>query len=159
MKPGPAPTPTAILRARGSWRAKTRTSEPRPRLGKPPCPRWLSKDAKTEWRRLATLLDDARVLAKSDGNSLSRYCIFLTRWRDAELYILEHGSTYRTKDKNGKPAGHRPFPQVAIAAQLARELARLEREFGLTPAARSGVTAEKREESTSNSGDKSRFFH
>ncbi len=158
MKPGPAPTPTALLRARGSWRAQTRTSEPKPQMGRPPCPSWLSKDAKTEWRRLVTLLNNARVLAKSDGNALARYCRLWERWQGAERFILEHGSTYRTKDKNGEPAGHRAFPQVAIAAQLAQQLTRLEHEFGLTPAARSRVTAEEREETSSNGGDKSRFF-
>ena len=49
-------------------------------------------------------------------------------------------------------------PQKLKRKVYERELARLESEFGLTPAARSGVTAEKREESASTSGDKSRFF-
>src|SRR5262245_50932234 len=71
---GPAPTPTSVLEARGSWRAKTRAGEPRLPTERPSGPAWLSKEAQAEWRRVTRELLRMGVLAKADRAMLAEYC-------------------------------------------------------------------------------------
>ena len=166
MKPGPAPTPTQILHNRGSWRAKSRVGEPKPEMGKPRCPGWLNGRPRKEWQRIAKLTDEMGILAMSDGNALARYCLLWHRWLEAEEHLALYGATYpiyskTLKDKEGKPlaTGFQLFPQVKVAATLAQLLARLENEFGLTPAARTRVISEEAEEGENRGGPgKARYF-
>ena len=141
---GPAPTPTAMLKLRGSWRAKTREGEPQPPPGRPKCPQWLDDDAKKVWRQLVPQLDEMGVLTKVDANALARYCRLWSRWRQAEAFIDRHGEVYPLKDEHGKVRYFQQFPQVSIANKLAQQLTRLEQEFGMTPSARSQIDVEVR---------------
>ncbi len=61
---GPAPTPTKILEARGSWRAKARAGELTFPVERPECPAWLSTEARAEWDRVVERLEGAGVLAQ-----------------------------------------------------------------------------------------------
>ena len=63
---GPAPTPTSILEARGSWRAKGREGEMRPPVKRPGRPATLSKVAATEWNRVIGTLEHQGVVAEVD---------------------------------------------------------------------------------------------
>lgn len=138
---GPAPTPTAILKIRGSRRGKERDGkEVKGPVGKPPCPEWLDKDAKRAWRRLIPMLEQMNVLTRIDGNALARYCQLWSRWIRAEQFIQKHGDTYPLRDEKGRVRCLQQFPQVSIANKLAIQLTRLEQEFGLTPSARSRIT-------------------
>jgi len=134
--PGPKPTPTEALKARGSWRAKAgeKTSGRGLRVepGAPPCPAWLVGDARTIWAELVPLLDGAGFLAPIDGHALACYATLFARWRAAERVLSAGGSIYL--DGSGDP---RSRPEVGIAATLARLLQKFERELYLTPAARS----------------------
>src|SRR6187399_3227778 len=94
---GPAPTPTPILELRGSWRAKTRTGEPQPPKGKPPCPKHFTKPQRIIWRRLCTMLEYMNLMTKADGHQLERYCVYYCRWRDCEEFIAKNGITYPIK--------------------------------------------------------------
>src|SRR5580765_2397007 len=94
---GPAPTPTAILQLRGSWRAKTRTGEPQPQRGKPKCPKSFNREQTTTWRRLCRMLDQMNILTAVDGHQLERYCIYLCRWRACEEFIARNGISYPIK--------------------------------------------------------------
>lgn len=137
-KRGPKPTPTAILKARGSWRAKAREHEPQPGRGVPRMPPWMMPEAKRIWQRLAPQLAAMGVLTTVDGDALTRYCQSLARWRRAQVILGRKGDTYSTKTD----AGHqviKPRPEVAIAGKLDGVLAKLEGQFGLTPSARAGL--------------------
>ena len=59
-KRGPRPTPTAVLRARGSRRADRNPDrlEPEPPPGPPECPAWLNADAKVVWDQMVALLSE-----------------------------------------------------------------------------------------------------
>ncbi len=141
-KRGPAPTPTNLLRLRGSPLATKRreTTEPKPDMTRPRCPSWLDEEAKLAWRQVVPQLDTMRVLARIDGNALARYCQLWSRWKKAELFVQKHGDTYPLKDESGRIKCLMQFPQVAIAHKLAGQLTRLEQEFGMTPSARARIT-------------------
>jgi len=138
---GPAPTPTNILRLRGSPRVTQRRlkSEVKPPAGRPTCPDWLDEEATHAWRWLIPLLEGMGILTRIDRNALTRYCQHWSRWKKAEQFIQEHGDTYPIKDDDGKIKCLQQFPQVAIAHRLSLVMTRLEQEFGMTPSARSRI--------------------
>jgi phage terminase small subunit len=73
---GPQPTPTAILKARGSWRADIRTNEPSMEPGVPECPRKLTKAQLAWWDRTVAIMLRMKTLTLAHGEALSRYCVF-----------------------------------------------------------------------------------
>lgn len=167
MARGPARTPTAILKARGSWRGEKREkAEPKPEKGRPRRPSWLKGDAEKEWKRLVEMLSRMGILTKIDGNALARYCRLWERWRRSEEFIEEHGTQYpvkktigRGEDQTVEVVGFRIFPEAKLAMALAVELRRLEQEFGLTPAARTRISEEAHSAGSSVvEPHKARFF-
>lgn len=135
---GPARIPTNMLKARGSWLAKTRESEPKPKAGKPQRPKWMSEYAKSMWKWMIEQLIDMEVMTLADRNALTSYCQLWGRWRKAEEYLMEHGTSYEYTDKMGNVT-YKPYPQVNEAKSLSDSILKLSREFGMTPAARSRV--------------------
>ncbi|MBI5289269.1 MAG: phage terminase small subunit P27 family [Chloroflexi bacterium] len=135
---GPAPTPTNILKLRGSTLVtrKRETREVKAPAGPPDAPAWLNPDARAAWDELLPMLEGMGVLARIDGRALSRYCHLWARWRKAEMFIAERGEMYPIKDDSGQVKCFQQWPQVAIAHRLAQQLTRLEQEFGMTPSAR-----------------------
>jgi len=157
---GPPPTPTAVLKLRGSTLVtKERESrEVKAPSGRPACPRWLDKDAKSAWKYIAPILEGMGVLTRADVNALSRYCRLWSRWRKAELFIDEHGEVYPLKDDAGNVKCVQQWPQVSIANKLAHQLTRLEQEFGLTPSARARLQLAPEPKEKPSRG-KERFFN
>jgi len=155
---GPAPTPTATLKLRGSTLVTKRReiSEARGPAGRPDQPDWLDDDAKAMWDQLIPQLEGMGILSRIDGNALARYCRLWSRWRKAEAFIDQRGEMYPLKDDGGQVKCFQQWPQVSIAGKLAQQLTRLEQEFGMTPSARSRIqVARQMEEQASG---KSRFF-
>lgn len=152
---GPAPTPTNILRLRGS-KLYGREGVDGP-TGIPDPPDWLAEDAEASraWQELRPLLTEMGVLTRIDRNVLARYCRTWSRWREAEKFLDAHGTTYALKDESGRVRCMMQFPQVAIAHKLCQQLTRMEQELGMTPSARTRINAATQATSQSN---KSRFF-
>ncbi len=148
--PGPKPTPTAILKMRGSWRGKKNKTEPHPETGAPRRPSWLAGDGRRAWEHLTPKLVAMGVLTKVDGNALARYCAMWASWRSLTTFIEQHGTTYTVDQGDVKP-----YPQVKQSQNLADQLLRLEQQFGLTPSARARMTTEITQEKP----DKAAFFH
>ena len=139
---GPAKTPTPILAMRGSWRANARKAagEPQPSPDRPRCPAWLSKEAKREWRGVTRRLDVMGLLTDTDRAVLTRYADLLAEWRRCRTWLAAHGDSYPVKDKAGAVIAIKAFPQVRRTERLAEHLLRIEREFGLTPSSRAGLS-------------------
>lgn len=143
---GPAPTPTTMLRLRGSWRAGSRSGEPEPTIEAPSCPEWLSKEAKAEWRRVVPELLLRRTLSKADRAMLAGYCQAWGEFADAAKAV----------EAKKKHEGHIiDHPRVAMARAFERLIKAADR-FGLSPAAKARVRGEAGEEKPE--GGKSRFF-
>jgi P27 family predicted phage terminase small subunit len=146
-KRGPPRTPTPLLELRGSWRAGTRKGEPRPRRSRPRPPDWLSDDAKAVFVVLVRHLFPLGVVARLDEGALGRYADLFVQYRKASEWVTKHGDVYVVPGQTGKdgkagPASFRTYPQAYRALALANELLRLEREFGLTSAARARLVTE-----------------
>lgn len=152
---GPTPTPTEVLKQRGSRRAAARTGEPKPEAKTPRCPTWLSKEAKAVWKQVAKQLAELGVLTEIDGNALARYCSLWVRWRRATAHLEANGETYPLLDEKGNVRCLQQYPEVAIVNKLSVLLLRLEQEYGLTPAARTRIRVDV---PAAPDGGKSRFF-
>ena len=133
---GRAPTPTATLEARGSWRAKTRRGEPRPATRLPACPRSLKGEARAEWRRQGKHMVAMGIIAESDRALLAVWC---QAWAEfIALIDATEGPELRRRD--------------AAADRLMKASDRL----GFSPAARTRVRAER--EAREGGDGKARFF-
>jgi P27 family predicted phage terminase small subunit len=154
---GPKPTPTNLLRLRGSWRGNTRPQEPTVVGESPPIPRWLNAEERKVWKRVSAELSTMGVVARIDGNSLARYVSMMVQWRKLHAFIVEHGETapimkqrwieaYYDTEGTLIPGQHELYaagvalrPQVKVWLVLADRLLRLEQQFGMTPSGRAAI--------------------
>ena len=153
---GPVPTPTKVLEARGSWRATVNANEPRPKPGKPPCPRGFDAAQKGAWRAVCKVLADMDVLTTADALALERYVRQLVRWRACEEFVAKNGISYPLKADGTEPptsyvgrlpsgeyiVGFEEYPQVRESHRLHKALKDAEDRFGLSPAARTRIRAQ-----------------
>ena len=137
--PGPPKTPTPILKLRGSWRANTRPNEPQPPRKRPSKPGRLPADAAKLWDEICDQLAEMGVLAPVDGHALERYCRMLAQWWRLYKVIEEEGDTYEVKGRDGQ-VRHRLRPEARTVMSLHDSLLKIERQFGMTPAARAGLS-------------------
>lgn len=155
-KRGPKPTPTEVLKVRGSWRANLNRNEPQPCKDVPRCPNWLNQQARKVWKQIVPQLNAMGVLTKIDCNTVARYCDCFARWKQMAKWMDEHGEVYPEKDNEGKTVGVRSWPQTNLYHKLGQMLGRLEAEFGLTPSSRTRVTVP--ESDGEEEKGKARFF-
>lgn len=137
--PGPQPTPTAVLAARGSWRANERADEPViPIAADCEPPAGLSERAEEVWRALAPRLRNSGLLSEADVPTFTRFVRLYAAWETAMLQF------------EAKP----DRASVLTLSKLDDMVRKLEQRFGLSPADRVGLKADKPEEEDA----KSRFF-
>ncbi len=136
---GRKPTPTAIKKLEGNpGKRPLNDKEPRPEHKAPPCPKWLDKEAKKEWKRLASKMEMMGVLTEVDMAAFAGYCQSYARWRENEEFITNNGSLVRT------PSGYwQQVPQVSMAQQYLKQMGRFAEQFGLTPASRSRIISDE----------------
>lgn len=149
-KRGPAPTPTAILDARGSWRAKIREGEPTLPTAEPDRPAFLKGEALREWKRTLPLLAQMRVLTEADRATLAVYCKL---WGE---FVEFQGRCDKLLAKLDADADFPNYPQVfalrnSSVDRMMKEAAKL----GFSPADRARLKAQAPE--TPDEG-KGRFF-
>ena len=134
---GRKPKPTAMKELEGNpGKHPLNTSEPKPNKKAPACPKWLEPEAKKEWRRLAKQMEAIGILTEVDMAAFAGYCQAYARWKEAEEFITQHGSIFKT------PSGYvQQVPQVSIAQQNLKIMQSFCSEFGLTPATRARIIA------------------
>ena len=144
---GPAPKPTALKLVGGNpGNRPLNGSEPVPPAGEPDVPAWVIGPSLEIWRQLVPGLSRVGLARRIDGVVLGRYCVLLHRWIEAIEFIRKNGPTYpvraepRGDQRTGRVVAVREFPQNAEMRRLNQQLLVLEREFGLTPAARTRIT-------------------
>ena len=134
---GPRPEPTALKVLKGNPGGRPiNDSEPKPQPVAPKCPRWLSKEAKREWRRLVKELEPLGLLTVVDGIALATLCEEWATYAQAQRTLTERGHTYEYVNKAGE-ANIIARPEVGIANKSFMAIKAMCAEFGLTPSARS----------------------
>lgn len=120
--PGPPPTPTKTLEARGSWRAKTRSAEPASDGVLPECPAVLAGEARREWERALSNLDRMGILDQFDMALVSGYCM---AW--ARLVKAESRSTVLERQQMAAEKNLRRAKKPDARKQSLAECSRLDR--------------------------------
>jgi len=146
-KRGPRPMPTHLKLLRGNPRKEgLNHDEPQPAMptAVPPAPVFLKGYAAEEWARIAEELYYLRLLTRIDIHALSAYCQAYAIWRTAvetfavmaERDPVMHG--LMVKAANGTALQN---PVVLTIRHAANDMVKYAAEFGLTPAARSRISA------------------
>jgi P27 family predicted phage terminase small subunit len=145
MPGGRPPVPTALKVVRGNpGKRALNTAEPQYSADHLACPRWLSAEAKREWRRVAKLLKDQRVVTDADRAALVAYCQAWARWRQAEEILETGGFTQQVAIQNakGEIIGEKEIvrPEVIIAQKYLELMQRAAGRLGLDPSSRAKVS-------------------
>jgi len=140
----PVPTALKVLRGNPGKRPLTK-NEPKPSLGAPGCPSWLSIEARAEWRRVVPRLDEIGMLTKVDRAALATYCETWATFVYAQRQVHEHGIVIMAVEKisdDGQVIYTRATknPAIIVARDAANQIRQFCTEFGMTPSARTRLS-------------------
>ena len=137
--PTPKPTRLKILTGnRGKRPLNESEPDPPPVKNIRPPSTLTDKKARREWYKIAPILKDIGVLSEIDVMALAAYCQVYSRWIEAEENVRKLGMIIKTK--TGYPVIN---PYLAVANTCLKQMRGYLSEFGMTPASRSRVTADK----------------
>jgi len=136
---GNPPTPTALLRLAGSYRATRRKKEPQPERKKLKPPANASEEVLAEWNRLVAVLEPMRVITVVDELALEQFAEYLVRWKKATAQLEKLGEVIPVRNAQGAVVSFKRSPWVAMQIEYGLMVRRYSCEFGMTPAARSRV--------------------
>lgn len=102
-------------------------------------PDWLEGHGLQIWQRLAPRLQQMRLLGTADVETFARYCRNFARWLDANAKLDELGSpVYETET-----GYERMRAAMMVSLRLEPVLERIEDRFGLNPAERQRIFAQR----------------
>ncbi|MEV8466621.1 phage terminase small subunit P27 family [Fluviibacterium sp. DFM31] len=143
---GPRTKPTKLKVLAGTARKhRLNPNEPRPEVARPDVPDHLTDAARQEWDRVVVKVVDLGLMSDLDRAALAAYCQAYGRWVAAERALarvaakdaLTEGLMLRTKTGNAIQN-----PLVGAANKAMADMVRYASEFGLTPSARTRVSAD-----------------
>ena len=133
--------PTNLKKLQGNpGKRKLNKNEPQPDIKIPSIPDHLNDIAKSEWCRIAPILERMGLLSDLDSTALAAYCQCYARWKEAEAMVESEGMTITTTKGNIIQS-----PYLGIANKAMTQMHKFLCQFGMTPAARSSVTSNKKE--------------
>lgn len=139
---GPKPTPTNIKKLTANpGQRPLPTNEPQPKSRRPSPPAHLNEDAQQEWARIESELDALGILSGLDRAALGAYCQAYGRWAQAERALAKMSNQADgliIKTVSGNMIQN---PLVGVANKAMSDMMRYAAEFGMTPSARSRVSA------------------
>lgn len=143
---GPPPKPTLLKLVSGNPGGRPLNAhEPVPPPGDAEPPSHLDERARLVWQQVVPRLARIGLARSVDGEALARYCQLIVMWRDCTAFIEKNGRSYPVRaesadpKKPGRIIRFDAFTETSLVMRLARELLAIEREFGLTPSARSRI--------------------
>lgn len=150
-KPKPAAVRAQVdpIRSQRKPAAKSGDSAPAVLVGGVAPPKSVKGFALELWNKLAPTLILAKLLTAADVQAFARYCRLSARWEVAEKTIDDEGLTYESESAHGKLK--RAHPAAMLSMRYSRELLSLETQFGLLPAERQRIMANRAQ--TGVSGD------
>lgn len=127
------PTAIKILRGNPGCRA-INDQEPIPPSADPTPPLTLQEIGIAKWHELFALLTRMGVLTQADLTTLERYCLIYEQFMAVVKHVREHGMTQITQTGYSQLTA-----EGSLFKTLPADLLKIEREFGMTPAARSSL--------------------
>ena len=145
MTSGRKPKPTALRLIEGNpGKRALNKKEAKLDLAEPTPPEFLNTDAKVEWGRVVGTLFRAGLMTELDRGVLAAYCQAYGRWAQSERALArmadkdEHNKALMVKTTNGNAIQN---PLVGTANKAKADMVRYALEFGMSPSARSKVSA------------------
>jgi P27 family predicted phage terminase small subunit len=140
MPAGRPRKPTTLKKLGGTLQpSRENPLEPVPEIALGVPPNWLSATAREYWNDIGGLLLQMKLVSYGDTAALMLLTDVLAEWCAVRKIIQKKGRTYQIITEGGMTFKARP--EVAMEADLWRRAHRMLVEFGLTPAARSKVSA------------------
>lgn len=173
MARGPKPAPEGVKAQKSAVRstrsnaavdeavASEATKAPAKSAIEPPA--WLKDEGLKIWRRISPRLVQAKLLSSADTETFGRYCRNFARWLKLQAQLDSEGETYEAETylSNGLLAEpeaanvrrtlKRVHPAFTIADRLERQLLAIEDRFGINPAERQRIFAQRA--ATGSTGD------
>lgn len=112
-------------------------------------PKFLDENAKKEWKRIVGDLINLEIIANIDMATLAMYCDAYSRYQDATLHIIEHGTTVEHTNTTGK-VNEVVSPHVQIQRQYSDLIRKCASDLGLTISSRLKLVAPKLGEGDDN---------
>ena len=154
MTAGRKPKPTALKLVTGNpGKRPLPKAEAVIALSEPTPPAFLCDDAKVEWGRVCSVLYAAGLMTELDRAALGAYAAAYGRWAQAERALNrmaakdELNAALMIKTTSGNAIQN---PLVGIANKAKADMVRYAFEFGMTPSARSRVTATPEDDKNQN---------
>lgn len=149
--PPKKPTEIKILQGIPGGQHKLTPHEPKPEpVEGARAPKELTDEGREIWEREALKLEKLGLLTEIDLTAFARYCDMQAKWLGAKRFLDERGFNYEIyweqtpeEIKAGKKKVLKyicQYPEVSIYNQLGQQLARLEKNFGMTPSARASIS-------------------
>jgi len=136
-KPGPRPAPNETKRQNGVRSSRINDKAPGFALDNNAVPpKFLSAAAKEEWRRVWPELSNCKVLAKTDRQMLTGYCVAFADFLQADKELKKRKSW--VVSTNGAP---QQAPEISIRRRALEQMLKFAAELGMTPSARGRVGA------------------
>lgn len=135
---GPPKKPTALRLLHGDEERYINRSEPQPAAGLPAAPDTLTDAARQVWDYVLPELDAMGLACRPDRDQLAAYCEAVVLHAEAQALVRAAGPLVR--DRDGMV---RVNPATRVVNQSSRNMLLWAREFGLTPAARVHLQAER----------------
>lgn len=136
---GPAPKPTALRILHGDQARYINQNEPQPSAGLPEPPEDMNDQVRAVWDFMVKELGVMGLARRPDTHQLRAYCEAVVDHARACVYVDKGGILIPDKH-NGSVRKNPAFVMKQLAA---RTMLIYAREFGLTPAARVHLMAEK----------------
>ncbi len=130
----PKPTKMKVLAGNPGKRPLNK-NEPQPKSAIPDFPKFLTKEAVLEWKRITVELSVLGVLAQIDRAALAAYCQVWARWAKAEDKLNQDGECVLT-EKGNEIQNH----YLAIANKCIKQMREYLVEFCMTPSSRSRIS-------------------
>ena len=130
---GPSPKPTSLRVLEGvRGHRPLNDQQPNP-SGRASPPRWLSRRARAQWRRLAPTLEACGLLTAADETAFAGYCDAVANYIAATRKVEREGQIIES------PQGPRVAPWVRAQGDYLEKIIKLGQRFGLTPSDRTGI--------------------
>ena len=146
-KRGPRPEPTIIKMAKGNpGKRPLNKSEPKPPSDDITPPGWVTGVARSKWDEVVPKLIGMGVMTNADIDTIARYCTMHEQYVKYLEQVRRGLDVLVIRDDSGKVKYMQSTPAATMMTKLAASMLRIEQEFGLTPSARSGLSASKTQE-------------
>lgn len=140
MPAGRPRKPTTLKKLGGTLQlSRENALEPIPEIALGVPPNWLSATAREYWNEIGGLLLQMKLVSYGDTAALMLLTDVLGEWCAVRKVIHKKGRVYQVISEGGML--YKARPEVAMESDLWRRAHRMLVEFGLTPAARSKVSA------------------